>query len=100
MPKWMGPFVVQRMVGPVAVKHRLPETMRCHNVLLVKLYRVPEGEEPDISTPLIDVDGEGKPIYKVERIVNHRPIEIRKTKKDRPWIRVQGKMVRFTDNRK
>jgi hypothetical protein len=43
------------MVGPVAVKHRLPETMRCHNVLLVKLYRVPEGEEPDISTPLIDV---------------------------------------------
>jgi len=35
MPKWMGPFVVQRMVGPVAVKLRLPETMRCHNVFHV-----------------------------------------------------------------
>jgi hypothetical protein len=71
MPKWMGPFVVQRMVGPVAVKLRLPESMRCHNVFhvsLVKLYRVPEDEEPDILTPLIDVDGEGELIYKVETI--------------------------------
>jgi hypothetical protein len=32
LPKWMGPFVVQRTIGPVAVKLRLPETMRCHNV--------------------------------------------------------------------
>ena len=63
----------------------------------MKLNRVPEGKEPDISTPLIDVDSEGEPL---EKIVNHRPIEIRKTKKDRPWIRVQGKMIRFTDNQK
>ena len=45
--------------------------MRCHNVFhvsLVKLYRVPEDEEPDILTPLIDVNGEGELIYKVETI--------------------------------
>ena len=44
----------------------------------MKLNRVPEGKEPDISTPLIDVDSEGEPL---EKIVNHRPIEIRKNKK-------------------
>jgi hypothetical protein len=32
LPKCMGPFVVQQKIGPIAVKLRLPETMRCHNV--------------------------------------------------------------------
>eukprot|EP00983_Pelagomonas_calceolata_P015838 502074-Pelagomonas_calceolata.AAC.1 len=70
------------MVGPVAVKLVLPETMRCHNafhVSLIKPYKVPEGEEPNISTPLIEDDDEGEPAWKIEKIVNHRNS---KTKKD------------------
>jgi len=81
MPKWMGPFSVIRMVGPVAVKLQLPEHMRCHNVFhvsQVKLYRIRDGEEPSFSTPPLSADTDGSPAWELERIVHHRPVLIQK----------------------
>jgi hypothetical protein len=49
MPKWMGPFRVIKMVGPVAVNLDLLGHIRCHNVFhvsQVELYRIRDGEEP------------------------------------------------------
>eukprot|EP00983_Pelagomonas_calceolata_P029094 911645-Pelagomonas_calceolata.AAC.1 len=54
--------------------------MKHHNVFhvsLVKVYKVLKGEELNISTPLIEVDDEAEPAWKIEKIVNHRPVEIR-----------------------
>eukprot|EP00967_Tisochrysis_lutea_P126478 scaffold213940_cov19-Tisochrysis_lutea.AAC.1 len=81
MPKWMGPFSVIKMVGPVAVKLSLPEHMCCHNVFhvsQVKPYRIHEGEEPVYSTPLLSYDTDGTPIWQLERIVQHRPVSARR----------------------
>jgi len=81
MPKWMGPFSVIRMVGPVAVKLHLPEHLRIHNVFhvsQVKPYRFREGEQPVCSVPPISIDSDGTPIFELERIINHRPVTIRK----------------------
>ncbi len=40
MPRWMGPFTVVEMVGPVAVRVRLPELWRrMHDVFHVQLER-------------------------------------------------------------
>ena len=35
----------------------------------MKPHRIPEGEEPTISIPRIEVDHEGEPVWKVEKIV-------------------------------
>jgi len=80
-PKWIGPFQVNRMIGPVAVKLNLPDTMKCHNVFhvsLVKPYKCREGEEPQVCVPPIEFDTDGTPIWQVERVVNRCTLPIRK----------------------
>jgi len=69
------------MIGPVAVKLNLPEHMRCHNVFhvsQVKLYRIREGEEPGYPTPMLSFDTDGVPIWQLEKIVQHRPVSVRR----------------------
>jgi hypothetical protein len=46
---------------------------------MVKTHPIPQ-EEPNILTPLIEVDHEGEPVWKIEKFVNHLPKSV-KTRK-------------------
>jgi hypothetical protein len=76
-PRYMGPFEVIEMRGPVSVKLKLPQDWRrMHNVFhvsLVKPYLSRDGEARKhlvAPPPLQWLDGE--PIYEVHSLVGHR----------------------------
>ncbi|NCU37062.1 hypothetical protein EOM75_13760, partial [Candidatus Falkowbacteria bacterium] len=84
LPKWMGPFPVTKLVGPVAVQVELPATLhRLHNVFhvsLVKPYRCDGTVQP--PPPLDWMEGE--PLYEVERLLAHRDRKVgpRRTRRE------------------
>jgi hypothetical protein len=80
MPKWIGPFPVETMVGAAAVKLTLPPDMRIHptfHVSLVKKF-VTDPERPaHVTTIPVEVDVDGAPIWSVDHVVEHREIKRR-----------------------
>ncbi len=91
LPKWLGPFKIidtcdrhrtrefesvhPENPGPTAVKLHLPEHMRIHNVFhvsLLKLY-VSDGKYQPPPPP---IELEGGEWFTVERILNHRDIQV------------------------
>jgi hypothetical protein len=59
MPKWVGPFPVDCMVGPAAVRLQLPPEYRIHptfHVSLIKPYRTDGPVQP--PPPVAWLDGE------------------------------------------
>lgn len=77
MPRYVGPFTVAQLVGPVAVKLDLPsDWARIHNVFHVSLIKpyLPPTHRPDtqvVGPPPIQWF-EGEPLYRVERLLAHR----------------------------
>ena len=71
MPKWIGPFTVERMVGNAAARLILPHTMRCHNVFHVSLLKpyCTQNAEEDQETAPIEIDQAGSPVFEVEKVV-------------------------------
>ena len=70
--KMKGPFVIQKLVGPHAVKLKLPKTMKCHDVFHVSLlepYHENQltGRQPVRPEP-VQVEGDEEE-YQVERII-------------------------------
>ena len=77
LPKWIGPFPVERVVNEVAYKLTLPANYRIHDVFhvsLMKPYRSDGRVQP--PPPPLEVDGEEWLL--VERILDHRDIKYRK----------------------
>ena len=105
LPKWFGPYPVQHMVGKVAAKLTLPDSMHCHNVFhvsLLKPYRSRDpSHEPAVSEPPpLSLDSEGTPIFEVERIVNHRFVKVGRgrTRKSVPEYLVKWTGYPLTEN--
>lgn len=77
MPRWIGPFPVEGMVGGAAVRLRLPEGYLFHPVVhvsLVKPYharQVPGADAAAAGPPPIDYLPSGEPVWRVERILDH-----------------------------
>jgi len=75
-PRYMGPFEVLKMVGPVAVKLNLPTDWSCvysvFHVSLVKPYHSRSGQKKSCvgPPPLQWLDGE--PLYEVETLLDRR----------------------------
>lgn len=71
-PKWIGPFAVQKRVGPVACKLKLPDTMKIHPVFHVHLLRrwYSDPSRPIHPDPIII---QGNEEFEVEAILDHRP---------------------------
>ena len=72
LPKWVGPFAVEKMIGPAAVKLTLPEDWKIHpvfHVSLLKPYRSDGSVQPVIPSgfELLQTDA-----LTVERILDHR----------------------------
>ena len=76
LPKWIGPFVVDKMIGNAAVRLQLPAAYKMHNVFhvsLVKPYKFTGTVQP--PPPPVYWDDEGVS-YEVERILDHKDVKI------------------------
>jgi hypothetical protein len=101
MPKWIGPYPVETMIGRAAVKLTLPSDMRIHpvfHVSMVKRY-VPDPEAPaHVTTIPVTTDFDGVPIWNVDHIVEHREQKQRIGRKhSRKYRTTYEYKVRWTD---
>ena len=70
-PRWMGPFKVLEVKGPVTYKLQLPEEWKIHNVFHSSLLKpVPEGTRYHFPKPTVDDDGQ--PCWEVDQIIKHK----------------------------
>ena len=70
-PKWLGTFLLVRMVGTQAAELELPGTMRMHDVFDVSLLKPFYAQPGEVANPHgVDVDGDQK--FDVEFIKDHR----------------------------
>jgi hypothetical protein len=71
LPKWIGPFEVVQVVGPVAYKLKMNSGWPVHfvfHVSLLELYR----EDSRVQPPPPPIEMEGALEYEVESILEHR----------------------------
>uniref|UniRef100_A0A8C5MC00 Gypsy retrotransposon integrase-like protein 1 n=1 Tax=Leptobrachium leishanense TaxID=445787 RepID=A0A8C5MC00_9ANUR len=71
-PKFIGPYIVQRILSPVTVRLKLPRTVRLHpvfHVSLLKPWTPPLGPSVTPPPPTL-VDGESE--YEIESILDSR----------------------------
>ena len=70
--RWCGPFAIDRMVGRLAAKLRIPENYRIHDVFHVSLLK-PYHARPRLPTPYVPPPlGESEdPILEVELVLEH-----------------------------
>jgi hypothetical protein len=71
LPKWIGPFKVVQVVGPVAYKLKMNPGWRVHPVFHVSLLE-PYREDGRVQPPPPPVEMEGALEYEVESILEHR----------------------------
>ena len=72
-PKREGPFEIDKVLGPVTYRLKLPETWKIHDVfhaILLRPYVENEVHGGNFSCPLLELlEGE---VYEVESIIKHR----------------------------
>jgi hypothetical protein len=71
LPRYIGPFVVDKHVGKTAYKLNLPSAMKVHPVFHVSLLYAYKTDGQRHPPPPIYFD-EGLPFYEVEAILQHR----------------------------
>jgi hypothetical protein len=71
LPKWIGPFEVVQVVGPVAYKLKMNPGWRVHPVFHVSLLE-PYRESGRVQPPPPPIEMEGALEYEVESIIEHR----------------------------
>jgi hypothetical protein len=72
-PRWIGPFTIMEVTGPVTYRLHLPESYPCHNnfhVSLLKKYEAREGEVLPPPPELVD----GKVEWEVEAVLGHKKV--------------------------
>jgi hypothetical protein len=79
MPKFIGPFPVEQMINPVAMRLTLPAHYRFHNVFHVSLLRPYKADKsaPLPVTPNVD-SVTSQPLYTPDKILDHRVATVRK----------------------
>ncbi|KAJ9529887.1 hypothetical protein QJQ45_022308 [Haematococcus lacustris] len=78
-PRYVGPFVVLRMIGLVAVQIQLPHRWtRMHNVFHVSLVKPYLGTQaPNMAAPPTVQWLDGEPVYEVEKLLQHKLVKVR-----------------------
>ena len=72
-PKFLGPFLIEEMVGENVAKLRLPDTWRIHDVFHVSLLKPwVGGADSAVPSVVFPVLQDGLPEYQVERILSYR----------------------------
>jgi hypothetical protein len=73
LPRYMGPFEIEKKVNEVAYKVKLPEHLKIHNVFHVSLLReFRESGRYQPPPPPIEVNGDWE--YAVEEVLNERNV--------------------------
>jgi hypothetical protein len=89
MPKWVGPFKVLDLIGPVAVRLELPPNLKMHNVFHVSLIK--PYEAGGIVQPLPPLDFiEGDPVFEVEMLLDDRTRTSGRKRKKEYLVRWKG----------
>jgi hypothetical protein len=71
LPKWIGPFEVVQVVGPVAYKLKMNPGWRVHPVFHISLLE-PYREDGQVQPSPPPIEMEGALEYEVESILEHR----------------------------
>jgi len=71
LPRFIGPFVIDRVVSHVAFKLRLPKSMRVHDVFHVSLLK-PNRSDGTVQPPPPPEVVDGELEYEVEAVLAHR----------------------------
>jgi hypothetical protein len=87
LPKWIGPFEVVHVVGPVAYKLKMNPGWRVHPVFHVSFLE-PYREDVRVQPPPPPIEMEGALEYEVESILEHR---FRGTRNPKAYYKVAWK---------
>jgi hypothetical protein len=87
LPKWVGPFKVQKHVNEVAYKLELPPSLKIHPVFHVSLLK-PYQQGGRVQPPPVPEIIEGELEYEVETVMAHGDIQVR-SKRNRARTPVQ-----------
>ena len=87
LPKWIGPFKVVQVVGPVAYELKMNPRWRVHPVFHVSLLE-PYRESGRVQPPPPPIEMEGALEYEVESILDHR---FRGTRNPKAYYKVAWK---------
>jgi hypothetical protein len=71
LPKWIGPFEVVQIVGPVANKLKMNPGSRVHHVFHISLLE-PYREDGRVQPPPPPIEIEGPLKYEVKPILEHQ----------------------------
>jgi hypothetical protein len=74
LPKWIGPFPVVKVVGNVAYKLELPQSMRCHPVFHVSNLQ-PYRSDGRVQPPPTPLHVSGEYEFEVEQVILHRDVK-------------------------
>lgn len=89
LPRYIGPFVVEKQVGKNAYRLSLPSAMKVHPVFNVSLLHAYKTDGQRHPPPPIYFD-EGLPFYEVERVLQHRTRKSGKRTVNQYLIKWQG----------
>lgn len=89
LPRWVGPFKVTAIIGQNAVKLQLPETWKIHPVFHVELVKPFQSDGTVQPPPPIDWL-EDEPLYRVDKLLDHRVKSIGKRKVTEFFVKWQG----------
>jgi hypothetical protein len=78
LPKYVGPFKILDVLGPVTYRLELPSGMKCHNVFHVSqlLEYKTDGRTQAPPPPLDFDDGEGGTWLEIDTILSHRAVKL------------------------
>lgn len=99
LPKWLGPYAVDHMVGKAAVKLKLPSSLRIHptfHVSLIKKYHAEPGQPVPLAPVPLVLDTDGEPIWSVDHIVTHREVRRRANRRSRRYRTFYEYKVRWS----
>ncbi|ESK81447.1 retrotransposon nucleocapsid protein [Moniliophthora roreri MCA 2997] len=75
-PKREGPFLIEKVMGPVTYKLKLPHQWKIHPVFhagLLRLYKETEAHGRNFLEPPLDII-EGHEEFEIEAIIGHKPL--------------------------
>jgi hypothetical protein len=78
LPKWVGPFKVEKQVNAVAYKLKLPASLQLHPVFHASLLKAYEPGRVQPPPPPEVIEGEFE--WEVESILAHRDVQVKKKK--------------------